>query len=726
MPVETIVMLDQTHRKNLTVQAKVFCCCLLTYCYLGVTGARAAGPIYQLKTSESTLTITPTGMIDLREKGKGELYMHSNPKSWWRMELWWPTHTTKLGKSVVLGADQQHPTIQAGQNQIKLTYSSLKNGKQVYQLALEIVIEMKDDAYSFSGKLNNQEKGITVRSVTLPELTGIKNAAKKYAVYWPNGLGERFKDSSALKNRVLEYPSGKATMQWYTLNNDDGGLYIGSHDSEELKKSFTLSYDQPSHSYAASLTQYPFCSTNQLATLVPFILKPYKGSWYKAAGVYSNWFSTLSFKPQVPDWVTNNSGWLLSILKQQNGGALWKYKDIEKLYQIADKNGLDVVGLFGWGTGGHDQLYPNYIADSLLGGKAALMAALKKAGNYHKKTIMYANGQLIDAATDFYRIHGNEVMAYDELLEPEDLRVMRKFYDYTAVTFAKGCSGSELWRKTMLALAVQAHELGANGILFDQLGVIDAPACYNTGHLHKNPATAFTTERYSMLKEIVDHMHQIDPDFVVMTEGIIDVLQASIVYNHGWGEGFAANSTNKNSFPALYRYTFPGQIITQRHGTPMQNRLTANYACLYGLRHEIESRYAADVKYLTEGTVPKIQDYQYIVNPPEIKMMQQTDIGESQAYLHRLIDFERANEQFFMKGTFVDEEGIRNKSIELQAKGFKHGNQLGVVVCNNNSVATPIAVTVPGYHLKEIKSPEKATGRMIAPQSICLMIWDKN
>ncbi|MEO6522493.1 MAG: DUF6259 domain-containing protein [Mucilaginibacter sp.] len=719
-------MYNKAHLKALLSIAKIFCNGLVTYCFFCVTTAGAAEPIYKLKTSGSVLTINERGVIDLNEKDKGERYMHSTPQNWWHLELWSPTHTTKLGKSIIIGADHQRPKIQLIQNKIKLFYSSLKNGSTVYKLSLEVTIEVKDDAYVFSGEVNNKEEGFTVRSITLPELTGINNAVKKYVLYWPNGLGERFKDSSALTDRTLEYPSGKATMQWFTLNNGSGGLYIGSHDSEELKKSFSLSYNQQKHTYSAALTQYPFCEARQSATLVPFILKPYRGSWYEAAKTYSLWFNAHTVKPLVPDWVTHNSGWLLSILKQQNGEALWKYNDIIKLYQIADKNGLDVVGLFGWGTGGHDQLYPNYIADSLLGGKAVLMAALKKAVQYHKKTIMYANGQLIDAATDFYRSHGNEVIAYSEILEPEDLRVMRKFYDYTPVTFAKGCSGSELWRKTMLELALQAHDLGANGILFDQLGVIDAPPCYNTGHLHKNPATAFTTERYSMLKEIVDHMHQIDPDFVVMTEGIIDVLQNSVVYNHGWGEGFAANSTNKNSFPALYRYTFPEQIITQRHGTPMQDRSVANYACLYGLRHEIESRYSADVKYLTDGIVPKIQDYQHVVNPPEIKMMQQRSIGESQAYLHGIIDFERNNEQFFINGIFVDEDGIVNKDTGLQAKGFKNGKQLGVVVCNNNSVSKMMDIMIPGYHLEEIKRPEKGEGMVIAPQSICLMIWIKN
>ncbi len=719
-------MRNQKYIQLVYAKAKVLCNCLVISSFFNAVAAHASDPVYTLKTSNSVLSVTAKGNIDLHEKDGRELYMHSAAKNWWHLELWSPTHMARLGKIMIIGASGQQPKIQATQNQVKLLYHFLKIGSQGYHVSLEVTIEVKDDAYSFSGSITNSETGLVVRSVTFPELTGIKNAAKKYTLYWPNGLGEQFKDADAFKARTLEYPSGKATMQWYTLNNNDAGLYIGAHDTDELKKSFTLSYDQQKHTFSTSLTQYPFCGSNQSATLAPLILKYYQGSWYQAAKTYSTWFNAFTHKPQVPDWVTHNSGWLLSILKQQNGDVLWNYKDIEELYKIAEKNGLDVVGLFGWGTGGHDQLYPAYLPDSLLGGKKALEAALKKASQYHKRIIMYANGQLIDAATEFYRTHGNEVIASNELYEPEDLRVMRKFYNYTPVTFAKGCGGSELWRKTMLALAVQAHDLGANGILFDQLGVIDAPPCYHIAHRHKNPATAFTTERYSMLKEIVDHMHQIDPDFVVMTEGIIDVLQNSVVYNHGWGEGFAASSSNKNSFPALYRYTFPSQIMTQRHGTPMQDRSVVNYACLYGLRHEIESRYLADVNYLRDGIIPKIQDYQQVVNPPEINMMAQTPIGTSQAYLRQVIDFERDNARFFFEGTFIDEEGIINKDNGLSVKGFRNGNQLGVVVCNNGSLLKTINVSVPGYHLKEVRTPEHRTNITLEAQSLYLMIWDKN
>ena len=56
----------------------------------------------------------------------------------------------------------------------------------------------------------------------------------------------------------------------------------------------------------------------------------------------------------------NASGWLLCILKQQNGEVMWDYRSLNALCDVADKRGLDMLGLFGWAHGGHDHLYPDY------------------------------------------------------------------------------------------------------------------------------------------------------------------------------------------------------------------------------------------------------------------------------------------------------------------------------------------------------------------------------
>ena len=72
------------------------------------------------------------------------------------------------------------------------------------------------------------------------------------------------------------------------------------------------------------------------------------------------------------------SGWLLCILKQQNGEIMWDYPALTKLCDAADARGLDILGLFGWAHGGHDHLYPDYHPCQEMGGEEALKKALEE------------------------------------------------------------------------------------------------------------------------------------------------------------------------------------------------------------------------------------------------------------------------------------------------------------------------------------------------------------
>ena len=54
----------------------------------------------------------------------------------------------------------------------------------------------------------------------------------------------------------------------------------------------------------------------------------------------------------------------------------------------------------------------------------------------------------------------------------------------------------------MLALARQAIQLGADGILFDQVAVTRPLFCFSNEHDHASPATAFTVGRIEMMRQI--------------------------------------------------------------------------------------------------------------------------------------------------------------------------------------------------------------------------------
>jgi hypothetical protein len=455
------------------------------------------------------------------------------------------------------------------------------------------------------------------------------------------------------------------------------------------------------------------------------MVKIYRGDWHAAAKFYRAWYDRNFSLVSSPQWLINSSGWLLTILKQQNGDVMWPYRSIDQLCDVALKNNINIIGLFGWAHGGHDRLYPNYYPDNLMGGREVLVKAIENAHSKGIRIILYANGRLMDTSTEYYRQLGNETMMMDEKKMPI-LETWRKFYNSTPVVFAKGCPGSPVWRQTMKELALQAVSLGADGIIFDQVGSFPH-LCFSPYHDHQLPQEAFSTCRNKMLEDIRADILKVKPDFIFMVESVNDAILGSIDLFHGNGTGF---STQDQGFPDLFRFTFPEFQVTQRNRNSMIPREDANFAALYGLKSEIECRYEADVDYLLKGIQPSPASYSNIISKPEPVRINAVSPGQASAYVRQLIDFENSHADFFRNGKFIDLEGIEVTGQDIAANGFLNDNRIGVVVWNKSlTEKRNFSVSIPGYALIKLSEPGKTVVRMnesLDANSIRLLIFEKN
>jgi hypothetical protein len=230
-----------------------------------------------------------------------------------------------------------------------------------------------------------------------------------------------------------------------------------------------------------------------------------------------------------------------------------------------------------------------------------------------------------------------------------------------------------------------------------------------------------------MVREISQKMKELKPGFIVMTEATNDAIIREIDYFHGWGLGTAES---QNAFPELYRYTFPELLATQRNPNPMITQTEANFAAIYGFRHEIESRYPGDVDYLLHGTLPTAESYSNVVSPPDIIKMNLVSAEEATKYVHILIEFEKTKMDFFRHGKFIDQDGIEITGNNIIAKGFLNGNRIGVVVWNKNKEAqSEFSISIPGYQLKNAMEPGKEktdASSPLNPNSVRLIVFEKS
>ena len=633
----------------------------------------------------------------------------------WSLEMRQPAPSWQSGKKRTVTSDGLVPVVEDLPDGNRFVYNGLGAEEPFAALSLQLDIRLRGDDLVFSATVSGDCPGWVLSSFTFPVVGGI--ATEGAQLLWPNGLGQRFRDPAKFGRRVLEYPGGKATMPWFALTKTDGGLYLGSHDPEQSMREIAANVDAKTGMLDLSVKHQPFSGLAEPWTAPEFVVGAYTGVWQTAARRYRAWFDTAKSLFPAPAWTKDASGWLLAILKQQSGDVMWDYRTgIDHLCDLAEARGLDMIGLFGWAHGGHDRLYPDYIPDPLMGGKRALKAAIARAKERGLRTIIYANGIIMDTGTDFYRYEGADAIAREENRNPY-ISAIGKSLVTTPVTYARGCPGADRWRDRMMALAEQAHDLGADGILFDQMGVYPASLCYSEHHRHETPSLALTRERAAMLRDIAEAMQQRNPDFVVMTEAIHDTILDSIGYVHGWGFAYAPEKTD-DTFPTMFRVTFPELPMTQRQANPMLDKHEGHFAVVHGLRHELEARYPADVRYLLDEAVPAADAYAEWAYPPDAEMLRRSDPAAAREYMHTLIAFERRHAKYLWHGRIMGDEGFELDNPALVANAFAaEDGAMAVCVWNPTDAPQACNLSVSGRELAECAEPGNETADAGAPLS---------
>ena len=658
---------------------------------------------------------------------------------------------------------QENPVVQGN----RIVYDSVKGGK--YTLAIKVTIAVTNTSTGkiYSGSIENNENGARVVHFNGPTLDKVDVTPDKASLYMPIGFGRRLrhfptdrKDAapwnashpSYMTLEVEVYPCRKLTMPWVALDTGNGTYYAAVLDAEARTKMIGLRwYD---HEKKADVRfRHPISvRAGQRWEMPMTVFEKVAGDWHDAAKRYRAWYN--SARPAVmsaaPDWTRDLTGWLLVIMKQQNEELMWPYTDIPRLCDVAERNGLNCIGLFGWTVGGHDHLYPDYDADPKMGGVDALKAGIAEAHRRGIRVCIYANGQLQQVgATKFWDEHGKNI-ALTRRNGSMLIQTYHKYKDIPVYKFALGCLYGKAWGERMSFLAHQAEGFGADAILYDQQGVMSPFECWGRDHGHPVPWRSYAEERPGFLRRIADDIRKKNPSFSIFTEGLHDSILDTIGFYHSWTPGStkadalavmdrdAEKQANADPFPELFRYTFSETAMTIRFPTPMEPRFFANYATVFGLRHEIEIRYMTDRAYVLDGKVPTREDYGTVKNVPDIAEMQKTPQPVANAYLKSVCDFQRAHAKYLLRGKFVDEDGFicrtgcqpvqngqdsRSRNALVAKRFIADDGTSAVCVWNISDKPVPVDITCLGS-LKGVFAPgeERAEGTL-APDSIRLYIF---
>lgn len=624
----------------------------------------------------------------------------------------------------------------------------------------------------------NNEQGWMVRSFETPALVGVK-ADVEDAFLVPLGTGFRIslKGTMALYEQIkslddpdrlfkrkdkwrwnkenscfecsLAYPSEHCTMQWSALQRKTGGIYFASHDSRFSYKYMNISFDPSTKDVRFSFRNMLECFPGEKVEVAPVVYKPYEGEWYECGDTYREWFLAHRKIAERPEWVKNSRGWLLAILKQQNDEVIVPYEEIGGLLaDAAEERGIDILGLFGRGIGGHDRFYPDYRPDPKMGGETAIKRGIAEAKAKGKRVVLYTNGQLLDMneTPQFWPDTGKVIS-----VRQRDGKIWQQTYhkydSAPARHFGLACHSCATWREIMLRLAKDANNLGADGILYDQLAVFKPTYCYNPDHGHRVPAIVYEADRLDNMDYVQREMSKINPEFVVMTEGLADYELSTVGMFHGYCKGSIVpkksvmkerfdNEGVVQYFTEMFHYTFPENVVTIRMTSPSNSRFSMNYNLSFGFRNELELRYAADRDYLKCKKVPTIEDYVNVRTVSSVKIIREMeeagDPVASVKYYKQALDFQQEHAELMKHGRYLAGNGVTldasSQYVMANAWVSNDGSKVGVLVWNMSDEEVAYNVAYKGYKARAIYAPDRDNielGDKLGVQSLHFVVFEK-
>jgi hypothetical protein len=678
---------------------------------------------YEVSNANVDLVVDAQGhLVKLMNVKTGHNYI-ANPGH----ELWKMYYKTSDARELEIPFGRQTAQVHTEGNTIIIYYPSLignvasRNASRTLKVAFTLRAELDGDRINWTATLKNREPEpyLQISELWIPWVGGIGDMGKGHAadnLYWPEEGGRRIADPYDKLNNGqpntgingdlrpgatrnvryyrITYP-WPASMQWYTLNNGQEGIYIGSHDRSLMTTTLNIMADRGGLS--ATMVKYPFVKYGETWTSAPTVMRLFTGDWHEGARTYRSWASTWMTKPNPPQWLRHINGWIIPNLKTQNGSRYnGVYADLPRYYRDAHKVGLDMISIYGWMKQGFDNLYPEYTADPGMGGKAGLKAAIAEIRKDGGHVNLYSQGQLIDPGSAYYRRIGYKQSAKD-IWGGEYRETYGGSGSGTLLTiqqnklFAIACPGAKGWFEQLTKQFNMAESYGVTGIMYDQIAGRPPYICYDTTHAHTKPSLAFGAGKFKELTRLRKVIKARDPNFAFVNELVVDALGGIDDITHSYGYGFTALP---ETFGEMFKYTFPDYIITDRTDNDRKRCFGMGFA----------------LQWRVDG------------------MMNDTTNPLMAAYLTRLNDLRTQFADLLLDGRFVDNEGFTSGNTNLASYAYLAGNRMAITFWNDSGAPQKPEINAPGYKLESANWQDakwQGIDHQVAPGDVAVMVFAK-
>jgi len=511
-----------------------------------------------------------------------------------------------------LGRWTEHPIVPAdNRGEISLTetevvirYDGLRGVEgATLDVSLEFHFELAHDAEGVRAFLSIANRSNeTVTEAWFPYLAGLRDVGGGgTSLVVPVAIARRVTDpATTLPRRFLSAPSsrratrglaypGPASMGWVDVNTATEGLYVASHGNDARRVTLLLKGGEDA-TFDVAFATHPYVPPGWSFRSDAFAMQPHAGDWRAGAQEYALFASEWSGGHRGAAWLREAPGVRIVFMKHQTGRVYTRYRDLVGVFEALRDRGLSRVPLlvFGWFAGGHDARYPTFEPDDELGGEGELVEALRVISGAGGRVILYANGVLMDCAGAYYTSGpgaGASMKNREGVPYLAEYSYAEESVVYPGKTFALGCPGSRAWRETLVGVLDRVMDLGASGILFDQLGGYEAHLCHDPAHDHATPPEACAAKT-DLVRDLRERAAGRDAEFGVMFEMHADRYcpHADLIHSSSY---LRDASLAGEPFVEAFRETFPDERFTTRDAW---DRSSVNHAFVHGLAFECVGR----------------------------------------------------------------------------------------------------------------------------------------
>ena len=451
-----------------------------------------------------------------------------------------------------------------------------------YDILFRVTAVVEDGLLKFTPYLENHTADVRINECFCPlaDFESLCGDKEKDILYLPHGLGKRNENPWGLLESMtgayyshdtteiflhLHYP--RASMGWFGIESGAHFLYVARYD-EKMRHCF-MTVRQRIHAEPLNLMlgfdHFPMARPGEALELPSTVIGLLDGDWRTAARRYRAWADKTFFKVQPKaKWVEELTGWQRIILRSQYGEDYYTAKDLPRIYEAGAKYGIHTLFLFAWWREGMDRAYPIY-KEPYKGAFDELRENILKVQQMGGRVILECNCHFLDPQGEYYKQFGDEVKILD--INGNEVRPafvypgMGEFrVTYGAKQFPLCCAGTARWRNQVLSQLKQMRELEADCLFADCYGGTPYQPCFNDRHEHGARVDEEWISHRKFFDSAVEYCKE--ENRVFAAEVVTDLAAAYTQFLHGLvNVDFKVKS---DAFPALFRYTFPEVITTER------------------------------------------------------------------------------------------------------------------------------------------------------------------